>query len=184
LLLFGLLASIGCSPDMRQQPRDNPLAQSEFFDDGRAARPPVSGTIARGQLRRQVSFFTGRANGELVAEIPVQVTRELLERGRERFNIFCSPCHGMVGDGEGMVVQRGFQHPPSLHIDRLRQAPEGHFYVVMTHGFGAMASYASRVTPADRWAITAYIRALQLSQAAALEDVPEAERQKLLESEK
>jgi mono/diheme cytochrome c family protein len=110
--------------------------------------------------------------------IPIPVTRELLVRGRERFNAFCSPCHGKLGDGNGMIVQRGFPHPPSYHIDRLRQAPDGHFYDVITNGFGVMYSYAARVAPEDRWAITAYIRALQLSQNASTNDLPAQERNK------
>jgi len=169
---------------MSSQPRYNPLAPSDFFPDGRSGRPAVSGTVAHGAPPAGQPFYTGKSNGEVVERMPVPVSRELLERGRERFDIYCSPCHGRVGDGEGMVVRRGFVQPPSFHVDRLREAPDGHFFDVMTNGFGVMASYAARVSPADRWAVTAYIRALQFSQAAGIEDVPPGEREKLLKSEK
>jgi len=167
---------------MNDEPRYKPLAESDFFADGQSARPRVDGTIARGHLRLDQAFYTGRSNGAFVSTPPVPVTRDLLARGRERFDIFCSPCHGRLGDGDGVVVERGFRSPPSYHIDRLRTAPVGHFFDVMTNGFGAMASYASRVQPADRWAIAAYIRALQLSQHAALSDAPADVRRRLLES--
>ncbi len=178
------LAAAACSPNMREQPRYNPLSASGLFQDGRSARPPVDGTVARGQLRRDEPFYTGKQNGAPIDKIPFPVTRQVLQRGHERFDVYCSPCHGRVGDGQGMVVQRGFQTPPSYHVERLREAPDGHFFDVMTNGFGVMASYASRVSPADRWAITAYIRALQLSQAATIDDVPAGERDKLLKNEK
>jgi mono/diheme cytochrome c family protein len=169
---------------MKVQPRYDPLASSDFFEDGRSARPVVPGTIARGQLRADTKFYRGTENGEPVSTIPVPVTRQLLELGRERYNIFCSPCHGLLGDGQGMVVQRGFRQPPSFHIDRLREVPIGHFFVVETNGFGVMASYASRVRPEERWAIAGYIRALQLSQAAKLTDLPAEERERLLKRER
>jgi mono/diheme cytochrome c family protein len=174
----------GCSPDMRQQPSYKPLAYSELFEDGRAARPSVPGTVARGELRLDAAYFRGKVEGVPVPRIPFAANLQTLHRGRERFDIYCSPCHGRVGDGMGMVVQRGFVQPPSLHVDRLREAPDGHFFDVMTNGFGVMASYATRVSPADRWAITAYIRALQLSQSAGIDDVPPGEREKLLKNEK
>jgi mono/diheme cytochrome c family protein len=136
--------------------------------------------VARGTVDADEAFSTGRVNGAPVAKIPVPITPALLERGRERFSIYCSPCHGYLGGGEGMVVLRGFQHPPSYHIDRLREAPDGHFFDVITHGLGAMSSYATLVAPPDRWAITAYIRALQLSQNAKVDLIPPAERQKLM----
>ena len=179
LVPLAALLVAACSPNMREQPRYNPLAYSGLFPDARAARQPVDGTVARGQLRQDAQFYTGKVNGVPVAKMPVPITPELLKRGQERFDIFCSPCHGRVGDGQGMVVQRGFQPPPSYHVERLVEAPDGHFFDVMTNGFGVMASYASRVAPADRWAITAYIRALQLSQAATMNDVPAGERDKL-----
>jgi len=177
-----LPAASGCNQMMNDEPRYKPLAESDFFADGQSARPRVDGTIARGHLRLDQAFYTGRSNGGFVSAPPVPVTRDLLARGRERFDIFCSPCHGRLGDGDGVVVERGFRRPPSYHIDRLRTAPVGHFFDVMTNGFGAMASYASRVQTADRWAIAAYIRALQLSQHAALSDAPADVRRRLLES--
>jgi mono/diheme cytochrome c family protein len=164
---------------MHDQPKYKPLAATTFFDDGRAARPLVAGTVARGQLKMDQAFYEGRQGTELLTTFPFPVTKEILLRGRERFNIFCAPCHGQVGDGQGMVVQRGFRPPPSFHIDRLREAPAGHFYDAVTNGFGAMPSYASRINPTDRWAIVAYVRALQLSQHASPEDVPAERRQSL-----
>jgi mono/diheme cytochrome c family protein len=173
--------SAACRQDMHDQPRYEPLEKSAFFEDGRSARPFVEGTVARGQLRLDDHFYTGKVNGELVATLPFAATPEILARGQERYNIFCSPCHDQAGMGRGMIVQRGFRQPPSFHLDRLRQAPVGHFFDVMTNGFGTMYNYADRVAPKDRWAIVAYIRALQLSQNATLEDVPATERSKLLE---
>lgn len=181
ICLFGMFFVTACRQDMHDQPRYKPLAASDFFDDGRASRLQVEGTVARGQLRTDELYYTGKSGGNLSEVLPFPATRELLQRGRERFGIFCTPCHGALGNGEGMVVQRGFRHPPSFHTDRLREAPVGHYFDVMTNGFGAMASYASRIPPADRWAIAAYVRALQLSQNARLDDVPVAERAKLTE---
>lgn len=178
--LLGALWLSGCRNDMHVQPRYNPLDSSDFFEDGRAARPEVPGTVARGQLRADHYFYAGKVNGVPVSAFPFPVTREVLDRGRERYNIYCTPCHGYTGEGRGMIVQRGFPQPPSYHTDRLRQAPVGHLYDVITNGYGAMYSYAARISPEDRWAIVAYIRALQLSQHATVDDVPEAERTKLL----
>jgi cytochrome c553 len=178
--LLGALWLSGCRNDMHVQPRYNPLDSSDFFEDGRAARPEVPGTVARGQLRTDHYLYAGKVNGVSVSAFPFPVTREVLERGRERYNIYCTPCHGYAGEGRGMIVQRGFPQPPSYHTDRLRQAPAGHLYDVITNGYGAMYSYAARISPEDRWAIAAYIRALQLSQHATVDDVPEAERTKLL----
>ena len=169
----------GCRPDMFNQPRNNPLSSSDFFADGAGARPLVQGTIARGQLNEDSAFYTGKIGTNLVTEFPMPVTRATLGRGRERYEIYCAVCHGDTGDGRGMIVQRGFPQPPSYHIDRLREAPAGHFYDVITHGYGVMFPYASRVEPADRWAIAAYIRALQLSHNARLADIPADERAKL-----
>jgi mono/diheme cytochrome c family protein len=178
--LAALLAlTTGCRQQMGDQPRYKPLAASDFFTDGSSARPLVEGAVARGQLRTDQEFYTGKLGKELVKTFPFPVTRAVLERGRQRFDIFCSPCHGRLGNGDGIVVQRGLRAPPSYHIDRLREAPPGHFFDVITNGFGAMASYASRVPVPDRWAIIAYIRALQLSQHATLTDVPPAERRSL-----
>ena len=168
-----------CRQDMQVQPKILPLRESRFFEDGRSARPVVAGTVARGQLRTDELLFTGKSNGADAVQFPFAITRQDLERGRERYNIYCSPCHGASGDGQGMIVQRGFPPPPSYHTDRLRQAPAGHFFDVITNGYSTMFSYASRVNPQDRWRIAAYIRALQLSQNGALADVPPAERQTL-----
>jgi len=164
---------------MADQPRYQPLQRSTFFSDERSERPLVPDTVARGHLDADAAFYTGKVGGNLVDTLPLPLTEELLARGEERFNIFCSPCHDRTGNGNGMVVQRGFRAPPSYHIGRLRQAPIGHFFDVMTHGFGAMPDYAAQVPPRDRWAIAAYIRALQLSQNATLADVPLQERQQL-----
>lgn len=174
----------GCRQDMHDQPRYKPLAESSFFEDSRSARPLVPGTIARGNLRADEHLYTGKSGGALVKTFPFPVTREVLERGRQRYDIYCAPCHDRVGNGQGMVVRRGFRPPPSFHIDRLRDAPVGHFFDVITNGFGAMADYAAQVSPRDRWAITAYIRALQLSQRATLADVPGEKRQQLQAMEK
>ncbi len=164
---------------MHVQPKYKPLDPSNFFPDGRSERPPVPGTVARGHLDIDELRYTGKVNGVPADEFPFPITRQDLERGRERYNIYCSPCHDYTGSGHGLVVQRGFPAPPSYHIDRLRQAPVGHFFDVMTNGFGTMFSYASRVSPDDRWRIAAYIRALQLSQHATLDSVPPDQRAKL-----
>ena len=174
----------GCRLDMHVQPKYKPLDPSNFFDDGRSARPEVPGTVAHGHLRADDLLFTGKVNGEPADVFPFPVTREVLERGRERYNIYCSPCHDYTGSGRGMIVQRGFPPPPSYHLERLVKAPAGHFFEVISNGYGAMYSYASRVTPEDRWAIVAYIRALQLSQHATLEDVPPQAREHLTEQAK
>ncbi|MFZ3217772.1 MAG: cytochrome c [Candidatus Acidiferrales bacterium] len=173
------LVLVGCRMDMHEQPKYLPYEPTTFFDDGRSERPVVPGTVARGQLRLDELLYTGKENGALSDRFPFPITRQDLERGRERYNIYCTPCHDYTGSGRGVVVQRGFQQPPSYHIDRLRQAPVGHFFDVMTNGFGAMYSYASRIEPEDRWRIAAYIRVLQRSQHATLDDVPEAKRQQL-----
>jgi len=169
----------GCRLDMHLQPKYLPYAKTDFFPDGRSERQPVPGTVARGQLRVDELFYTGRENGVVVDKFPFTITRADLERGRERYNVYCTPCHDYAGGGRGMIVQRGFPQPPSYHIQRLRDAPVGHFYEVITNGFGAMYSYAARIEPADRWRIAAYIRVLQLSQNAKIDDVPESERQNL-----
>jgi cbb3-type cytochrome c oxidase subunit III len=180
--IFLALVLSGCHRDMRDQPRYETLEASELFADGQSARPVPAGTIARGQLQEDEAFYTGKRDGGFVLQVPVTIDRPLLERGQERFNIYCSPCHGRVATGEGMIVSRGFRRPPSFHIERLRSAPAGHFFDVMTHGFGAMPRYGAHVPPQDRWAIAAYIRVLQLSQHADLSDVPSGERSKLEEA--
>jgi hypothetical protein len=176
------LMLFGCRLDMHLQPKYLPYQPTDFFGDGRSERPPVPGTVARGHLRVDELMFTGEENGVASNRFPFPITRADLERGRERYNIYCTPCHDYTGSGNGMIVQRGFPHPPSYHIERLRDAPVGHFFEVMTNGFGAMYSYAARVTPQDRWRIAAYIRVLQLSQNATIQDVPDSERQKLTQS--
>ncbi len=169
----------GCRLDMHVQPKYLPYEPTDFFGDGRSERQPVPGTVARGQLRLDELMFTGRENGVVVDKFPFPIAKADLDRGRERYNVYCTPCHDYTGTGRGMIVQRGFPQPPSYHIQRLRDAPAGHFFEVMTNGFGAMYSYAARIEPADRWRIAAYIRVLQLSRNAKIEDVPESERAKL-----
>jgi len=200
-----LVLLVGCDRlDMYDQPRYKPLAASSFFDDGLSARPRVEGTVARGELRDDEPLYTGKQAGKLVSQIPraayravqngdadrfdrsvdqaklTELRRALIMRGRERFDIYCSVCHGRTGDGDGMIVRRGFPKPPSLHIERLQNAPAGHFFDVATNGLGAMPSYANRIDVEDRWAIVAYVRALQLSQNAQIGDVPVDQRQNLL----
>ncbi len=181
LAVLCLLSISACRQQMADQPRYKPLAKSEFFGDDRSARPPIDGVVARGQLQADEHFYTGKIGGKEADAFPIPITREVLARGRERFDIFCSTCHDRIGNGQGMIVRRGFRVPPSFHIDRLRQAPAGHFFDVMTRGFGAMPDYAEQLAPEDRWAVAAYIRALQLSQRAALAEVPESERRRLPE---
>ena len=166
----------GCRQDMHNQPRYKPLAGTDFFGDGRSARPVVEGTVARGQLRIDSTRYTGKVDGQDVDMFPFPITKDDLARGQERFNIYCSPCHSRIGDGNGMVVRRGFRQAASYHTERLIKAPIGHFFDVITNGYGAMPSYASRVEPDDRWRIAAYIRVLQLSENATIEDVPADKR--------
>lgn len=169
----------GCRLDMHIQPKYLPYAPTTFFADGRSERPQVPGTVARGQLRLDTLLFTGTENDQESNRFPFPIAKADLDRGRERFNIYCTPCHDYTGSGNGMIVERGFPHPPSFHSDRLRNAPVGHFFGVMTNGFGAMYSYADRVDVADRWRIAAYIRVLQLSRNASVNDVPQEDRSKL-----
>jgi hypothetical protein len=173
-LLF--LGGGGCRQAMYDDTKLEPLSESDFFPDGSAARPLVPNTVARGFLREDELLYTGLVNGHFAESFPFPVNRGVLNRGRERYDIFCAVCHGPGGHGNGMIVQRGFPVPPSFHGERLRQAPPGHIFYVITHGYGAMYSYASRVPPEDRWAIAAYIQALQLSRSASLSDVPQADR--------
>ena len=157
---------------MHNQPKYTPLRASALFADGSSARPLVEGTVARGTLQEDELFFTGRVGGELAPELPFPVDAGVLDRGEERYNVFCAPCHDRTGGGNGVVVQRGYRRPPPLTEERLRQAEAGHFFDVITNGFGAMPDYRSQILPRDRWAIVAYIRALQLSQHAAVADLP------------
>lgn len=175
-----LLACAGCETNMYDQPRYEPLEASAFFDDGMSARPRVAHTVARGESQADEALYRGTEGGRVVEQFPIAVTAATLDRGEQRFDIYCSPCHGLLGDGQGMIVQRGFKPPPSYHIDRLRNAPVGYLYTVISAGFGAMFSYAEDIAPEDRWAIIAYIRALQLSQHAAVADLPEDVRHRLI----
>jgi len=174
--LLTVLLFAGCRQDMHDQPRFKPLAKSDFYTDLRSARPPVEGTVARGELHEDSYFYTGKIGNNPGDYMPFPVTEEVLLRGRERFDIYCAPCHSRLGDGRGMIVQRGFRAPPSYHTERLRNAPLGYFFDVMTEGFGAMPEYASQIPAGDRWAIVAYIRALQLSQHATSSDVPAGQK--------
>jgi mono/diheme cytochrome c family protein len=192
--LLALVFFVGCVQEMADQPRYEPLEASVFFEDGRASRHPVEGTVARGQLQLDEAFFTGMEAGELVTALPPRALAgrsmaELLERGQNRFVVFCSHCHGQVGGGVGgsermremvgMVVKRGFPAPPTYHQERLRAAAVGHFFDVMTIGFGRMPAHGYLIPPEDRWAIAAYIRALQLSQHAEVEQLTPADLEKL-----
>jgi mono/diheme cytochrome c family protein len=169
LVLVMLLAA--CRLDMHVQPRQNPLSKSDFFPDQRSARPPVEGTVARGELRADTYFYTGKLGNNPGDYMPFPVTNHDLERGRVRFNIYCAPCHSRVGDGNGYIPTRGFaRKPPSFHIERLEKAPVGYIYGVITEGFGVMPDYSSQIPPRDRWLIVAYVRALQWSQHATVAD--------------
>jgi hypothetical protein len=172
--LLGMTAFFltACRQDMHDQPKDLPLRMSDFYSDKRSARPIIEGTVARGQLKEDTYFYTGKIGTQEGDVMPFPVTADVLARGQQRYNIYCSPCHSELGDGRGMIVQRGYRPPPSYHTDRLRKAPIGHFFDVITNGFGAMPDYATQIPVADRWAIAAYIRALQLSQNAQPGDVP------------
>ena len=170
-----LLAGCSLKQDMAEQPKDRPLWPSDFFTDGRSARPLVENTVPRGSLLLDELAVPKDSN-----TFPLPINSELLERGENRYKIFCSPCHGLQGDGNGMVALRGMKHPPTYHQDRLRQAPNGYMYDVITNGFGAMLSYSAQVAPRDRWAIVAYVRALQLSRNAKISDLPPDVREKVL----
>ena len=175
VVVMALLSS--CRIDMHVQPKQNPLSRSDFYPDQRSARPLIEGTVARGELQADQYFYTGKIGSNPGDYLPFPVTKQGLERGRERYDIFCAPCHSRLGDGEGFVPSRGFSHrPPSYHIPRLEKAPLGYFFDVMTNGFGVMPDYASQIPPDDRWKIVAYIRALQLSQNATVNDVPPGQK--------
>lgn len=182
LLLLVLLGG-GCTQDMKNQPKQKPLDESAFYRNRSSARLLPEGTVARGQLREDDLYYRGlAADGGFTHELPVELSPELLERGRERYQIFCSPCHGSQGNGLGMVVRRGFKQPASFHEARLRGMPVGYFFDVISNGFGQMSSYASQVPVADRWAIVSYIRALQLSRQVEAGELSAEEREKLEES--
>ena len=182
VIAVAALSIAGCNTDMWVQQKTAPLSQSDFFSDGQSARPLVPGTIPRGHLREDGVFYTGIENGKWVDKIPVPVTMDLLKRGRDRFDIYCSPCHGRLGDGKGMIALRGYQLKRPVgnyHSERLMKMPVGHFYDVITNGYGAMYSYASRIEPQDRWAVVAYIRALQMSQHGSVSDLNDKEKAQL-----
>ena len=176
--LCGLVFA-GCENTLRQdmanQPRQNPLSPSDFFADGRSERPALENTVVRGSIQDDALFVPKESNA-----YPLPLTAELLERGQQRYGIFCTPCHGIQGDGMGMVAMRGMKHPPSYHQDRLRQVPNGYLYDVITNGFGAMYGYSAQIPPRDRWAIVAYLRALQLSRNAPAGQLPAELREKLM----
>jgi mono/diheme cytochrome c family protein len=178
LLIFGM-GSAACRQDMHNQPKYLPLRESAFFGDQESSRPFVPDTVARGQLRDDQLLYTGKVDGNDALMFPFEIDESVMKRGQERFNIYCSPCHGRTGLGDGMVVRRGYRRPPSFADDRLRQAPVGHFFDVMTNGFGAMPDYAAQIRPTDRWAIAAYVRALQAAAHATIDQVPSQERTQL-----
>jgi mono/diheme cytochrome c family protein len=176
----GLLALSGCGDmtlrqDMANQPRQNPLSPAPFFQDNRSERPIIENTVARGTVEQDALFVPKESNA-----FPLPLTQELLARGQDRYNIFCSPCHGLQGDGMGMVTLRGMKHPPTYHQDQVRNEPNGYYFDVITNGFGAMNGYSMQLTPQDRWAIVAYVRALELSRNAHVAELPESLKEKLM----
>jgi hypothetical protein len=180
-LALALLLPLGvaCRQDMSSQPRYNPLSESDFFGDLQSARPLPADTVARGHLREDSLFFTGKEKGSFVDLFPFAIDAAGLKRGRERYGIFCAVCHGLAGRGDGLVVMRGYRLPPSFHLDRLRQQPAGYFFDVITNGFGGMPDYAAQIPVADRWRIVAYVRALQLSENMSVSDVPQEKKVEL-----
>lgn len=177
--IFGATAAMlvlaGCRQDMQDEPKFFPQRGTTFYPDGRSVRPQVEGTVARNQGDEDSYFYTGLVNGKEGDGLPIELTADTMARGQERFDVYCTPCHSRVGNGDGMIVQRGYRPAGDFHTDRLRNAPLGHFFNVMTNGYGAMPDYAAQITPQDRWAIAAYIRALQLSQDARQSAVPAGE---------
>jgi mono/diheme cytochrome c family protein len=178
-VLCGIFLLIGCRQDMQDQPKYRPFRKSTFFGDERSARPQVAGTVGRGQLHEDRLLFSGKSGAAFADTFPVPVDEARLRRGQERYRIYCSPCHGLLGRGDGMVVRRGYRPPSSFHVDRLRAQPAGYFFDAISHGFGAMPDYAAQIPVTDRWAIVAYVRALQLSQNVPLADVPADKRAEL-----
>jgi mono/diheme cytochrome c family protein len=169
---------------MHDQPKAKPQSKSTFFTDGRTGRPVVDGAVARGELREDDHLYRGKVDGKFVTTFPFPVDAQVMERGRDRFNVFCTPCHGATGLGNGMVVQRGFKVAASYHIDRLRNESNGYIFDVITNGFGVMPSHAHQIPVKDRWAIIAYVRALQLSRNATIDDIPAADREAVLSGKK
>jgi len=179
-IVLPLLATLACRQDMHDQPKFIPLRPSDFYTDGRSARPIPEGTVARGHLDDDAALYTGKGpDGKPVDTFPFPITKEVILRGQQRFNVYCTPCHDYTGSGEGMIVRRGYRRPPTYHSDRLRQVANGYIYDVITSGFGAMPDYAAQIAPRDRWAIVSYIRALQLSQQANLNDLSAEQRSRL-----
>ncbi len=179
VILLGLVVLSGCTMTMRDQPRVDPYQPAEFFGNEKSALPPVEDTVPYGMANTDDALYTGQVDGQYVEEFPFLITKEGLEYGRQRYDIYCAPCHGYAGEGDGMVVQRGFKQPPSFHQDRLREAPPGYFYYAIANGFGSMPSYANRIPVHDRWLIVAYIKALQLSQHAPVTELPPEDVAKL-----
>jgi mono/diheme cytochrome c family protein len=171
-MLVAVLMLAGCRQDMQDQPKFTPQRGTTFPGmSGRSARPQVENTVGRDQMHEDAYFYTGIQGGKEGDGLPIPLTQATMERGQERYNIYCTPCHSRVGNGVGMIVQRGYRPAGNFHTERLRNAPLGHFFAVMTNGYGAMPDYSAQLTPEDRWAVAAYIRALQLSQAAKPSDV-------------
>ena len=179
LTSVAIFAIAGCRQQMADQPHQRPLEPSNFFDDGMASRPVEPGTVARAGKEQNGLRFHSKVDGKLVDTFPFEVTMEVLARGQERYEIFCSPCHDRLGTGQGMIVRRGFTPARSFHDPRLRDAPAGHFFEVMTQGFGQMPSYANQLSEQDRWAVIAYIRALQFRRNVRLDQLPPEERAKM-----
>ena len=173
--MLSVLALTGCRQDMHNQPKFFPQRGTTFYEDGRSVRPQMENTVARGQLHEDTYFYTGMQNGQEGTSMPFPVTLDVLARGQEKYNVYCTPCHSRVGNGVGMIVSRGYAKAGNFHTARLEAAPLGHFFNVMSNGYGAMPDYSSQLTPADRWAVVAYIKALQLSQNATQDDVPAGE---------
>ncbi|MBV9073126.1 MAG: c-type cytochrome [Acidobacteria bacterium] len=171
-----VLAFSGCRQDMHNQPKYVPYRSSEFFPDGLSERQQVEGTVARGQLHEDSYFYSGRVGTKEQDMFPFPITQAVMERGRERYDIYCSPCHGRTGDGQGMIVHRGYRRAADFHDQRIVALPVGHYFDIITHGFGAMPDYAAQIEPADRWAIAAYIRALQYAQNGTMAEVPGDQR--------
>jgi cytochrome c553 len=172
ILCVTTIAALGCRQDMFNQPKAKPMAASDFFDDGAVERSPPEGTIARGHLHSDTALFSGKEKGQYLTRFPIRIDRAAMERGRERYDIFCAPCHDQTGRGEGIIVKHGFRRPASFHEQRLRDSSPGYFFDAMTNGFGTMYPLADRLSAEDRWRIAAYIRALQRADAARLEDIP------------
>lgn len=179
LTTVAIFAIAGCRQQMADQPHQRPLEQSNFFDDGMASRPVEPGTVARAGKEQNGPRFKSKVDGKLVDTFPFEVTMEVLAHGQERYEIFCSPCHDRLGTGQGMIVRRGFTPARSFHDPRLRDAPAGHFFEVITQGFGQMPSYANQLSEQDRWAVIAYIRALQFSRNVRLDQLPPEDRAKM-----